>query len=94
MKKIALTIAIILGMSIGVFAQQQSCGGLFQRGYVSDESYYGTSSYREGNPLLPNQYGNNGDFNGETGEAPLGSGIALLVGLGAGYMFAKRHKED
>lgn len=94
MKKIALTIAIVLGMTIGGFAQQQSGGGLFQRGYVSDEGYFGASSSREGNPMLPNQYGNGGDFNGETGEAPIGSGIALLAGLGAAYMFAKRRKED
>jgi LPXTG-motif cell wall-anchored protein len=41
-----------------------------------------------GNPMLP-------DHNA-TGhqDAPLGSGIAVLLGLGAAYMVTKKRKED
>jgi hypothetical protein len=89
MKKLALTIAIALGMAIGATAQNN---GLFQRGFVSDEMYYGSGDQREGNPMLPTQFGDNGDFNGN-GEAPLGSGIIMLLSLGAAYAVAKKRNE-
>ena len=69
MKKIALTIAILLGMTL--FATAQNGGGLFQYGMVSDEAYYG------------NGY-----------ASPLGSGIAVLLGLGGAYLVAKKRKEE
>ena len=43
-------------------------------------------------PLLPNSFGNPGDFDGT--DAPLGSGIAVLIGLGAAYAIGKKRKED
>jgi hypothetical protein len=89
MKKLALTIAIALGMAIGATAQNN---GLFQRGFVSDEMYY-RSSDQQVNPILPTQFGENGDFNGNS-EVPLGSGIIMLLGLGAAYAAAKKRKED
>ncbi|MBQ6771319.1 MAG: hypothetical protein IJP44_10145 [Bacteroidales bacterium] len=80
---------------VAICASAQTSGvGLFQRGYVSDAGYNGASGSRDGKPLLLNKFGDSGDYNGETGEAPIGSGIVLLVGLGAAYMFAKRSKED
>ena len=86
MKKIALTIAIILGLGLTTFANP---GGLFQRG-TTDEEYTGTSSYFRtgGNPMLPNH--------GETTNqnAPLGTGIAVLTALGAVYLVGKKRKED
>ena len=98
MKKLALTIAIVLGMTLGVSAQQ-SGGGLFERGYVSDEVYYGagSSNYNDlfGNlresllmPGLP--------IHGveENQDAPLGSGIAVLLGLGGAYLVAKKRREE
>ncbi len=95
MKKLTLTIAIVLGMTLGLSAQQQG-GGLFERGYVSDEVYYNSGSYygdyfdnlRGGLINLPDH--------GETDnqDAPLGSGIAVLLGLGAAYAVAKKRKED
>ena len=98
MKKLTLTIAIVLGMTLGLSAQQQG-GGLFERGYVSDEVYYNSGSYyddyfsnlRDGllGLNLPDQHGLEDDQN-----APLGSGIAVLLGLGAAYAVAKKRKED
>lgn len=43
MKKLALTIVIILGLGLTSFAAPNG-GGLFQRG-VSDEEYYGSAYY-------------------------------------------------
>jgi hypothetical protein len=86
MKKLALTIAIVLGLSLTTFANND--GGLFQRGASEPNSgIYGT---RDG-ILGPNLPGH-----GETGDvdAPLGSGIAVLLGLGAAYMVAKKRNED
>ena len=40
-------------------------------------------------PILPSGHGGDGDV-----DAPLGSGIAVLVGLGAAYAMAKRRKEE
>ena len=42
-------------------------------------------------PLLPG-FGNPGDFDGT--DAPLGSGIAVLIGLGAAYAIGKKRKEE
>ena len=83
MKKLALTIAIVLGLSMTTFAQS---GGLFQRGGESESGYYG--GIREGNPGLPGH--------GETGDqpAPLGTGIAVLTALGAAYLVGKKRNEE
>lgn len=86
MKKLLIIIAVVLGMGIGAFAQ----GGLFQYGAVSDEEYYGASSRDGSIPLLslPNTHGESSDS-----PAPLGSGIAVLVGLGAAYLVGKKRSE-
>ena len=86
MKKLALTLAVVLGLGLTTFANND--GGLFQRGASEPNSgIYGT---RDG-ILGPNMPGH-----GETGDvdAPLGSGIAVLLGLGAAYMVTKKRKED
>lgn len=88
MKKLALTIAIVLGLSLSSFAEYG--GGLFQRGVVSDEEYYGMG-YRNTNPMMPVLPYH--DLNGNQ-DAPLGSGIAVLLGLGAAYLVSKKRKED
>lgn len=95
MKKLILTSAIILGISLTTFAD----GGLFSRGYNAQNGYSGYAFFtpREDSqdpaqgvnmPMLPSH--------GETTNqpAPLGSGIAVLMGLGAAYMVAKKRKED
>ena len=85
MKKTITTIAILIGITLCASAQQTG-GGLFQRGYVSEEA----SNPRSGESLLslPGSHGSNTDA-----EAPLGGGIAVLLGFGAAYAFAKRRKE-
>jgi len=86
-----MTIAIILSLSTMTFAQ----GGLFHRGANADGSPAevsitgdGTKGPDDGTPMLPihNQ-------NGSDQSAPIGSGIALLTALGAGYMISKRREE-
>ena len=82
MKKLALAFAIVLGMTISVSAQE---GGLFGKGATRDEIGYGT---RDGAIGLPSQHGATSDQG-----APLGSGIAVLVGLGAAYAMTKKNKK-
>ena len=83
MKKLALTFAIVLGMTIGASAQ-----GLFGLGASRGDD--NNSVNREGGPMinLPTTHGSNDDQG-----APLGSGIAVLVGLGAAYAMSKKNKK-
>ena len=81
MKKLALTIVIVLGLSMVSFAQG---GGLFQRGNAPTEE----QGNRGGGPGLPG-HGSEGHQ-----DAPLGSGIAVLAALGGAYLVAKKRKED
>ena len=92
MKKQIITIAIVLGLSMTSFAQ----GGLFHRGANADGTPAevsltgdGTKGPNDHTPMLPNH---NND--GSNQPAPLGSGIALLTALGAGYVVAKRRREE
>ena len=94
MKKLTLTIAIFLGLSLATFADG---GGLFNRGYNAKNGssgyiYFGADDMvnREGEafaPMLPNH--------GESGNqpAPVGSGMAVLVVLSGAYLFGKRRKQ-
>ncbi len=96
MKKLTLTIAIVLGMTMTTFADG---GGLFNRGNnaktgASGYSYFSTNGLgdlRENEdpmPLLP-AHGLE-----DNQDAPLGSGIVALMGLGAAYMIAKKRREE
>ena len=93
MKKLALTIAILLGITMTSFAD----GGLFNRGNNAKNGFSGYTYFNTNEmglrdevnmPMLPNH--------GETGNqpAPVGSGIVLLAGLGAAYMVAKKRREE
>ena len=96
MKKIALTIAIVLGISMSSIAQ----GGLFQYGEVSDEDYYAGIAWYALNQNNEFQVKNGGlitpglPIHGEEDnqEAPLGSGALLLIGFGAAYALKKQRK--
>ena len=96
MKKLVLTIAIVLGLSCISFGQKayEQKGGLFKRGDLpKSESYF----YRgeDGEPLhFPQGLGATGNVNAYDDDLPLGSGIALLLGLGGAYFVAKRRKEE
>ena len=85
MKKLVLTIAILLGIGITTYAAPYD-GGLFKRGKTSDSYYYNN---RDDDPPLIPGHGGTGNQ-----DAPLGTGIAVLAGLGAAYLVAKKRKED
>lgn len=90
MKKTILIIAIILGLGLTTFANPG--GGLFQRG--EDMADYSNGN-RDVNPMLPNAHNRNYDANGADGQqVPIGSGITVLVGLGAAYLVGKRRNEE
>ena len=84
MKKLILTTAIILGLSMTTFADPNG-GGLFKRGETPERSMS-----RDEVPLTPN-HGLSGNQNA---EAPLGTGIAVLMGLGAAYLIGKKRNEE
>ena len=94
MKKTILTIAIVFGLSLSTFAQWG--GGLFQRGAVSDEVFYGNyygyqNRLDDGNligPAIPYTH----DLTDDQG-APLCGGALLLIGFGAAYALKKRKEE-
>ena len=83
MKKLLLTIAIILGTGLISFADPNG-GGVFQRG--NETSGEGGSSLFS--PRLP---AHGQDTNQ---PAPLGTGVMVLTALGAAYLVGKRRKED
>ena len=92
MKKLALTIAIVLGMTMTTFADD---GGLFNRANNaknggSGYSYFSGSRESSGpaTPALP------GHGLGDNQSAPLGSGIALLAVLGGAYLVGKKRREE
>ena len=92
MKKLILIIAVVLGLSLSAFAQDDNHhGGLFGRGLESREHY--AKGNREGSPMLPSQHGL-GDHQDADDSVPMGSGIAVLMGLGAAYLVGKKRKED
>ena len=89
MKKLVLTIAVVMGLGLASFANTND-GGLFQRG--ASEPTYGVYGDRDGGvltPGLPTDHNMTGNQN-----APLGSGVAVLLGLGAAYIVAKKRREE
>ena len=90
MKKLIITIAIVLGMGLTTFAHDDAHGGgLFQRGSIENNSH-GFYLDRNGGLLSPDL-----PAHGLTGnqDAPIGTGIAVLLGLGAAYLVGKKRKE-
>ena len=136
MKKLALTITLLLGMTLGAFAEWNSYqsnwfffnwfnpdedeeeatglfendevnafmwnnvietptfssnnggGGLFGRGRSMNTGLgYGFRTGTGTGLFLPNVHGSNED------QAPLGSGVVVLLGMGAAYLVAKKRKE-
>ena len=71
MKKLALTIAVVLGLGMTTFANPDG-GGLFQRGEAGPETsaIYGN---RDNNPLLPTQHNLSSNQDADP-TTPLGSG--------------------
>ena len=94
----SLGLAAITLTANNLNAQSDNSRGLFGRGFVSDEVYYGAGNTRG---LFNITESANGDLtNGFFGEsdpnpaaAPIGSGLAVLIGAGLGYVALKK-KED
>ena len=86
MKKLALTIAIVLGLGMASFADN---GGLFNRGNAPVSN--SPSSYKGNRTLFPQLPQHNESTNQ---SAPLGSGVAIMLGLGAAYLVGKKRKEE
>ena len=130
MKKLALTIAIVLGMGMSLTAQidenmYETKGGLFGLGQSiftnTDEEMFLPYGYAEEETFVPEMYsgmddngglfglGNNGLYSGnnrggllelpsthgtdQDSNAPLGSGILLLAGMGAAYLLKNKKKD-
>ena len=87
MKKLAMTLAIVLGLGMASYANG---GGLFGQGQAAPEqsnTSVMSGNRLGGNPALPNHN------EGTNQPAPLGSGIAVLIGLGAAYAVAKKRED-
>ena len=83
-----MTFAIVLGLSLTTFANPTD-GGLFQRGEATEptpDAIYGIRT--TGMPNLPTHN------HTENQDAPLGSGVAVLLGLGAAYLVGKKRREE
>lgn len=87
MKKLIITIAVVLGLGFSTFAQDAKVEnrGLFGRG----EGFHSNRDMVL--PGLPQSFVSSENSNAIT---PLGSGIAVLASLGAAYMVAKKRKEE
>ena len=89
MKKLVLTIAVVLGMTLGASAQyfndngQPQNGGLFGRGETPQYDNGGSNA-----PMLPGH-----GLNTNQDATPLGSGALLLIGFGTAYAASKRRKD-
>ncbi len=99
MKKILITLSLVMGLALSTQAQYFSNkdgrgGGLFGRGLVADEMYYGAGYGQNsllndnGLPGVPNGHDLEGDQ-----PAPLGSAVVLLSALGVAYLASKRSKQ-
>ena len=85
MKKLALTIGIVLMMGLGASAQTSLLG--------KENSY--DEGYRDGEDvttpfILPGSHGGSDDVD----ATPLGTGIAVLTALGTAYLVGKRRREE
>ena len=90
MKKLIITIAIVLGMCATTFAQNVEVyeeRGLFGMG--KESGIFGAKAGEDA-LLLPGH----GETEDQDADSPLGTGIALLTTLGAAYLVGKRRKED
>ena len=90
MKKLVMTIAIVLSMCATAFAQEVEVyeeRGLFGMG--KESSIFGAKAGEDA-LLLPGH----GETDDQDADGPLGTGIALLTTLGAAYLVAKKRKED
>ncbi len=88
MKKLSLVLAIVLGMGAMAFAQD-----------ISAETYEEAGLFGKGNSIfrstdeVPMIDFDHGEEDDQDADAPLGSGIAVLLSLGGAYLTLKRKEE-
>lgn len=89
MKKLALTTAIVMALGLAAVSQPDNNhqGGLF--GYGMEPREYAGRGDTYSSPLLLPDHGKTDDQ-----AAPLGTGAALLIGLGAAYLVGKKRKQQ
>lgn len=88
MKKLTLTTAILLGLALTTLADNNNQGGgLFQRGASTEEMKYAN---RDAMPALPTH----GLQNNQDATSPIGSGIAVFLGLGGAYLLGKKRRQE
>lgn len=85
MKRVIITLSFIAALGLNVNAQNkstQSSDGFFNNSTLTE------TNYREGfgNPNLPGR----DEFTDQ--DAPLGSGLLLLAGMGAAYALRRKRK--
>lgn len=85
MKRIVLSIALVLTLGLSVNAQSD---GFFKSTYQDANEEARTGTVRA-TPGLPG-YGGNEDKPAD--DAPLGSGLLLLAGMGAAYALRRKNK--
>ena len=91
MKKLIMTIAIVLGMCFMSVAQD-----------ISEETYEEKGLFGLGEATLfdrgvndPLMFPNHGEETDvDSDQVPLGNGIVLLTALGTTYLVGKKHKKD
>lgn len=95
MKTLVLALMMVFVLPLGATAQ-----GLFQLNGTLDEVYYGTGNAEKQEGLLGMRGSGEVDMTGGIAiqgfgqEAPVGSGIVMLVLAGAGYAAIKRKEEQ
>jgi hypothetical protein len=90
LKAIVFSMVLAAGMLLPAssFAQEGAKGGMFGRGdlFESDGLFHGLMDAKgDGDPEF--------DITNDDFDTPLGSGIAILIGAGLGYVALKK-KED
>ena len=86
MKKVLLSIALVMALSFGASAQYFDGGN--DSFFSSWDDVSNGLSDREIMPGVPSAHGEPGDVG-----APLGSGLLILTALGAGYALRKKNEE-
>ena len=88
MKKLIMTIAIVLAIGMTSFAQEEMMyeeRGLFGKGF---------ELFRNSEDEVPMIDFAHGETEDQDANGPLGSGIVVLMSLGAAYLVGKKRKEE
>jgi hypothetical protein len=107
MKKLVLTAALVLGLVMGSFAQNDDVyynagSGLFYRGhntrddeaglFLPGDGLHGIGGNADGTDTYFDD--NEWEWQSHLPVVPLGSGALLLMGFGAAYAMSKRKKKE